>query len=262
MVSARSFGVGFAVLVAGLWLAGCPGKSDENSDAGTDAGEVDSGTNQTTDGGICSPLVSGSCAAPASKCGLVGNKYGCQVPGSKDAGEACTSGTSGDDCADGLFCNSQVCSRICNPAGGAPGCPGGESCALRVLWNGGPSQGGEEVYTCITNSSDCDVLAQDCVQQGTACYLTSSGNKCLSVGSTADQATCVFANDCLKGSTCVDVGQGQKCFPMCSAPQSSSDGGTDGGSDAGDTDAGADGGVGCAVGACHAVNSLPVGLCY
>ena len=209
---------------------------------GSTGGGIGTGGGTTA---VCSATAQTGCSGTTTKCGLVGNHYGCQAPGTADAGEACTVVATGDSCQTGLLCFNGKCSRFCDPAGGTSACPSMQSCSLTVTWNGGPPNG-ERFNVCVVQGSECDPLAQDCATTTQACFPTNSGNKCLAPGTVADNMTCMYANDCTKGAACYDIGMGFKCYRFCSTAP---DGGT--------TDAG----VSCPSGTCSMI-SMGLGVCH
>ncbi len=248
-----------SLLLLGLWPACQPKAVVEDPDAGgadsgeaEDAGGGDAGS--IVDGGtsLCSPTAQTGCTAPNTKCGLVGDHFGCQAPGTAAQGDACTSNGTSDTCQAGLFCFNGTCARFCDQALGANACPAGQSCSLQITWNGGPPNG-ERFFSCVATGSDCNPGKQDCSNAAQGCYVTNAGNKCLNPGTTADGMTCASANDCRKGSTCFQVGAGTdfKCYRLCAVA----------GSDAGTADGGAaDAGAACPTGTCTPIGD-GAGVC-
>ncbi|MBI3182257.1 MAG: hypothetical protein HYZ28_08955 [Myxococcales bacterium] len=253
----RAAAIGLITVMIGLSLSlSCrppnPGEeTDGGVDSGVDGGEADAGAGGGGGGGgagggggvdagaACNATNQTGCSGATSKCGLVGNNFGCQAPGTAAEGAACTADASGDSCQAGLFCMNAKCHRFCDPSKGTAACPSGSACSLQITWNGGPPAG-EIFNACVLVGNECDPLRQDCANASMGCFVTNSGNKCLTPGNVADGAACSAANDCKKGSTCFDVGTGFKCYQMCTP---NVDGGT---GDAGPT-------VSCAAGSCAAV---------
>ena len=263
----KTVGLGLSVL-AFLALTGCHKKAEDDADAGTPPVTEDSGTPDpivvtVEDGGggpidagprDCDPFGQTGCTSAKAKCGLVGNRFGCQVPGTVDELGTCAVTAAGDDCKSGLTCLQGKCVRQCDQARGASACPTSEACALRVTFNGGPPYG--EIFdVCVSTASECDVLSQSCATTSNACFPTNAGNKCAAPGTTADKATCVYYNDCKKGSACYNIGAGFKCYQFCSVNNGPSDAGTaDGGADAGSTPV-----VHCTSGSCVGFSPEPDG---
>lgn len=240
----RTFGTCLATALLVFGLAGAcsgnnPDPDPDPTDSGTevvDAGADAGGTTGDAGGetGACSPTAQTGCSEPTPKCGIVSNKFGCQAAGTVEQDGACVASAAGDDCATGLFCMNNRCRRFCDTSAGASACPMGQSCSQQVVWNGGGANG-EVFNACVTSGSECDPLAQDCAVASEACFATSAGNKCYVPGTVEDGSPCNFANDCKKGSTCIDVGGSLACRAFCTPP-AASDAGSD--PDAGEEDAG------------------------
>jgi hypothetical protein len=242
---------------------GCKGQTPEDPNPApsgvVDAGETPQTPGTPYDGGelppataTCNPILQTGCSAAAPKCGLGGAKFSCQAAGSVALGGTCTYGTNSDDCTSGLVCVNGKCEQPCKYGTTEGACPSGYGCILKMEWTGGSTAGGETFVQCM--AVGCSPLAQDCPSTSEACYLTSGGTTCIAPGTTADGAACVSANDCVKGSTCLDLGSGFRCFRVCSLSSGPSDGGTstpDGGSP----------GLGCLTGTCRGVQGIAFGLC-
>lgn len=206
------------LLVAELALlcAGCAGAKVGNIGSQPDSGTADSGLQ-----GNCDPIANSGCPT-GGKCTMLQNgqtlSVGCGSKGTKAAGDACTPvvttvGQTGDDCGNGLACfsvqgdASATCHQICSPSGAGTACPTSFACGLYV-------PGLTTVAFC---QASCQPLEQSgCATTGQACYLADTGAMCLPAGTKNPGDTCVQANDCRSGSTCLTSGSSGTCFSFCS----------------------------------------------
>jgi len=221
--------------VLGCQVLGCasakvgvgPGPDGGTSDTGSVAnGKDTSGPNGKNDGatsyGPCDPFSNAGCTS-GEKCSTLRNDQtlavGCGSKGSKSEGDLCTpiptSGPqTGDDCGDGLACfsvlgQSPVCHRICATGGNTDTCPGTETCSLDV--------GGLAGLEFCQATTPCQPLEQTgCPSSDQACYYGTKGAVCAGAGSVQPGGTCVNANDCARGSTCLTVGATGFCSSFCS----------------------------------------------
>jgi hypothetical protein len=208
------------------------GAEGPRPDGGTgDAGSVangkdGSGPNGKNDGatsyGPCDPFSNAGCASD-QKCSTLRNDQtlavGCGSKGSKGEGDLCTpvptSGPqTGDDCGDGLACFSVLgqnpaCHRIC-ATGGADNCPGTEICTLKVS-----NLAGIGLAFCQP-TIPCKALEQTGCPANQACYYEQKGAICAPLGTAPSGSSCVSANDCAKGSTCLTNSGIGTCFSFCS----------------------------------------------
>jgi hypothetical protein len=226
-----------AVSACGKGKSADPTVEPDTTNKPPDAGIVGSADSGSSNGSaVCDVVAQTGCTGDTPKCGLVGSKFGCQAGGTVAFGETCTIAAGSDDCQAGLVCaavNSTTarCIKPC-ATGNASSCPTNYACSLSLSWNGGSANGGETFNICVSSSSQCSPELQNCSESTQGCFVTNSGNQCLMPGAVADGSNCVSANDCAKGSTCLNHGAGFKCFRLCSvaapAPDAGSDAGTGG----------------------------------
>jgi hypothetical protein len=175
--------------------------------------------------GNCEPFTNLGCAA-GNKCTALQQAdgtlaLGCDAVGGKAEGEACTqvmvsSGAVAvqvdDDCADGHACFSTQtaapasCHRMCKNDGSQV-CPSGETCIL-------VTPGLASVEFCRVTAS-CSAVEQTGCGSGQACYWSSPGALCATVGSGKVGDPCVNANDCVPGATCLALSP-SRCVAFCS----------------------------------------------
>lgn len=223
--------------------AGEDGGEDAGSDAGVDAGlrpqDECSLAAQDCDAGSCIQIsldgggIAAACRAGA--CDLVkqdcpaGEKCtyvidagtflrGCAAEGTGEEGQACTGTPSSNTCKKGLICvsgelgdggASSVCNRFCNSSAE---CTAPRHCFLLVEISGSE----ERPLVCAEPPPACDPLAQDCVKSTDGCFPSSIGPTCFPAGNVSDGSPCTFANDCQKGSICVD--NSRTCRAICRFP--------------------------------------------
>ena len=180
--------------------------------------------------GSCDPFSNLGCSSDQKCIALQsGNALGlgCGSKGSQSEGDTCTpvmtgGAQTGDDCGDQLACfklntaSAYTCHRICPTAGKANACPGSETCSLVVSGLNG-------LAFCQPTTS-CQPLEQTGCPSDQACYYGTKGAICAGIGPAQPGETCVNANDCAKGSTCLTVGSTGTCSSFCST----ADGGTPG----------------------------------
>jgi hypothetical protein len=223
-----------ALASLGVCQAGCL-----SSNSGADASIVDARPSADKaparrDGGFaidlppvgnCEPFTNLGCGA-GSKCTALQQPdgalaMGCAALGSKVEGEACTQvmvssgGTTvqvDDDCADGLACFSvqagapATCHRMCN-SDGSRACPSAEACLVVAP--------GLAVVEFCRPTEACSLVDQTGCTTGRACYWSSSGALCATVGSGKVGDPCVNANDCVPGATCLALSP-NRCVAFCS----------------------------------------------
>jgi hypothetical protein len=221
-------GVGFQVLGCASAKVGDPGT---RADSGTgDAGSPTAGKDSSrgeNDGstsdviyGPCDPFTSSGCSGD-QKCTALQNgnelNLNCGGKGSKAEGEPCTPTATGDDCDNQLACfrvnpaPTYTCHRICPIGGNASVCPGTETCSIKV--NGFSDPTG---LAFCQPSISCLALEQTGCPSDQTCYYGTKGAICARTGAVQPSGTCVNANDCAQGSTCITVGGVGSCSSFCS----------------------------------------------
>jgi len=175
--------------------------------------------------GNCEPFTNLGCGT-GKKCTALQQSdgtlaLGCAAVGGKGEGDSCTqvmvrSGAASvevdDDCADGLACFSMQagasasCHRMCK-SDGSQACPNAEICSL-------VAPGLASVEFCRPTGS-CSPVEQTGCAVAQACYWSSSGALCATVGSGKVGDPCVNANDCVAGATCVALSP-SRCVAFCS----------------------------------------------
>ncbi len=204
---------------AGSPTGGKDGSGGKNDEASSDAFY-----------GPCDPFTSSGCSG-GQKCTAlqIGTELNlsCGSKGSKNEGDICTpdstGGTqTGDDCGDQLACfrvnpdPDYTCHLICPTTGSANACPGTETCSLVV--------NGLNGLAFCQPSISCQPLEQTGCPSDQACYYGTKGAICATIGPVQPGGTCVNANECTKGSTCLTVDSTGTCSSFCST----ADGGTPG----------------------------------
>ncbi len=221
-------GVGLQVLGCASAKVGDPGT---RADSGTgDTGSPTEGKDSSSgknDGamsdvlyGACDPFTNSGCSG-GQKCAAFQNgnelNLSCGSKGSKAEGEPCTPTATGDDCGDQLACfevnldPAYTCHRICPIGGEASTCPGTETCSVKV--NGFSDPTG---LAFCQPSISCQPLEQTGCPSDQACYYGTKGAICARTGTAQPSGTCVNANDCVQGSTCLTVGGTGTCSSFCS----------------------------------------------
>lgn len=135
----------------------------------------------------------------------------CITAGVIAAGGTCMPGMDAQ-CQEGYECFSEpaVCSKLCC---GNTDCSPGEFCSLI---------GGADAGFCRLSDS-CDLVAQTGCGTGLACYPAGGGNvTCGAPGTTAADAACMYANECIPGYGCLgttatDGACHEFCDPAASA---------------------------------------------
>lgn len=190
-------------------------------------GKDGSGPNGKNDGatsyGPCDPFSNAGCAS-GQKCAALQQSdktlaLGCGDKGTNTEGATCkqtvTSGTqTGDDCSDGLACfnlgGQTTCHRIC-ALSGTDTCPGTETCSVGVN-----NLVGAGLLFC-QGTIPCHALDQTGCPADQACFFVDQkGSICAPPGIAQPGGTCVHANDCAKGATCITINGIGTCYSFCS----------------------------------------------
>lgn len=171
----------------------------------------------------CDPFSNAGCSS-GQKCSALqsGDRLGlgCASKGEKSEGESCapvpsTGRQTGDDCGDGLACfalpgPNPACHRICPTGGTTDTCPGTETCSLVVSGLAGLAFCQASASCQALDQTGCSAVNQE------ACYYGTKGAVCALAGSVQPGGSCIKANECAKGSTCLIVGSSGICSSFCS----------------------------------------------
>ncbi len=179
---------------------------------------ADGGTEPTCTAGACDVVLQ-DCAG-GQKCSyqLDGGR-GCGPDGTLVENGACGTSVAGE-CVKGTTCvqgalsdggMGSTCAKFCRTDGN---CNGGQRCYVTLNIAGTM----EKPLVCADPPRVCDVLKQDCPMTNQGCYVTSAGSACYNSGTTANGAGCMFANDCVKGSTCASTNGVATCRTLCAFP--------------------------------------------
>jgi hypothetical protein len=188
--------------------------------------QVDGGLGSKCFPGACD-LVAQDCAA-SDKCTYVADggsalERGCVADGTANEGDACTGTATSNTCKKGLTCalkpeadggSSAVCLKFCNSNSN---CTGTDLCYVVLTIAGNE----ERPLVCGPPPSACDPLTQNCPTNSDGCYPTTSGPGCYPAGTTADGQSCVYTNECQKGSACVGQTSPGTCRKICQYPSGS-----------------------------------------
>ena len=157
----------------------------------------------------CDPFLNTGCAGGQS-CYSSQIGFQCFNDGGTGEGEECMFT---NDCAGGTACANGVCVGVCNAQleTGAASC--NDRCGLGNFSVFSPDAWGVGFCTNTEPAEPCDFWKQDCMDMTDACYPTTGGFACLSIGADgAEGASCSSLNDCGRGLVC---GQ-NKCIKPCS----------------------------------------------
>lgn len=142
-------------------------------------------------------------------CYMVPTGWRCITAGTTALGDACQFT---NDCVPGSVCINSQCQEACSSAEGAPvdiACS--EKCASFSQLT--PEQWQIGICTDAEPAVPCDFWAQDCTEDGTACYFVSNGATCLATAKgAAEGESCQYITDCNGGLFCY---QGS-CIVPCS----------------------------------------------
>ena len=204
----------FLVGALGL-VVGCGGsKGDDDDDDIIVFPDANANQPDAPGGGPCNPVAQTGCAV-GEKCALIlddpdsgAGHVGCVADGTQAVGAACTEPTvagGADNCLAGGDCYRGTCNEICTTVNDQ--CADG-TCVTFQDGNGNPIP----IEICLPS---CDLLAQDCVGEGTGCYLAGEP-VCVGAGSANLGEPCAAANACMVGMVCVgsDMG-GFFCRGFC-----------------------------------------------
>jgi hypothetical protein len=141
-------------------------------------------------------------------------------------GQPCVTADGGvDTCATGLVC---VRGEGNGPTEGScrKYCHRNEDCGadFRCISSVQPAQATDERPRICERVVSCDPLTQNCAGATQACYLVETSPLCRTAGQVALGQACAFADDCVKGATCVRAADGGTfaCRQLCNP----ADGGT------------------------------------
>jgi hypothetical protein len=239
-----------------LFAAGCSGTSPVSPDGGNDGGNgtQDGGNDGGGDGGgvpsddQCGPTA-GGCDAGSSclrmqledggrarrclpgACDLVAQDCGATLKCEyRDGGRSCVpDGTlaEGAPCANmGFNCiKGTVCSNVPAGDGGQESrctkfcsenanCTPPQQCLLTLVL----PDSNERPQICADPPPTCDLLTQSCPAVADGCYPNGATGACFGAGVIQPGQGCVFSNDCVRGSTCVNTTGGASCRQLCAFP--------------------------------------------
>jgi hypothetical protein len=154
----------------------------------------------------CNPLDQTTCPIQ-DDCVVTGASGGqCWPAGTVGANEICQAV---GDCARGFVCagndtGGYRCRQICNTIGASPACSDGYCNPLSDAPNG--------VGICQPH---CNPLDQTPCSTEEACVISNLGDFCFFPGTVASGGACAYADDCARGFTCFDNGDGFKCRQIC-----------------------------------------------
>lgn len=154
------------------------------------------------DAAVACTLVAPQTGCTGMACDLVGDRNMCRANGTQLHGQPCGVGV---DCVAGATCLSDDrCHQFCVSGGAA--CPNSGTCSINVI--GSMSQ--TLANACADPRPVCDVLAQNCVTVGNACYIDSTtAFHCYNTaGTLTENAVCTAVNTCVKPLSCMDLGAG------------------------------------------------------
>lgn len=227
--------------LCGVFLVAC---GDDDRPPGGDLGMRDmnvppSDLGPPVDGGPGTDLGprpdgGGMAMCPAGACDLVTNGCGagmgcyllamgagtpavptCDMSGIGVQGASCMAYS---DCAAGFVCVGETattpgtCEKYCCNLGSSAGCAAGASCSISLTdAMGMPSGAG----LCNT-ASNCMLFGSDCTG-GEACFLSGGDGTtdCVTPGTGAAGANCMFTNDCMAGFSCIGPTGATKCRKLC-----------------------------------------------
>jgi hypothetical protein len=186
------------------------------------SGPADTGVTPTDGGGgacgsaysPCDPVTNTGCMA-GMMCVIMdpmARRSACVAAGRGAFGAACMTA---NDCAEGLGCIGDKCSRWCCGSGdnstcrGMPGGRAGATCDINVTNTG--------LFACSL-PDNCDVHRQNCPTAGDNCYPISMDGttQCNAPRMGAmPGASCMFRNDCPVGHICVGTMMMSTCRRLC-----------------------------------------------
>jgi hypothetical protein len=217
-----------ALALSSSLIAACSSSDGDDVDAGV----KDSGTTAPMDSGVmdaetpdagptaCNPFDGSGCTGD-NVCVWVVNtdQAQCRSVGAAPKTHEQVCSTALLDCAAGYSCLSlegdadPICRKVCDTAGGANNCSAVTGASMSYSCTG---LQGKTYGVCVgsgASGTDC-VPFDDMCPAAETCTYSGQSTTCQPSGTAARGASCMASN-CVKGSICLDVGDGATCFEPC-----------------------------------------------
>lgn len=179
---------------------------------------------QLEDGGRGRRCAAGGCdlvlqdCPGGSKCDYRDGGRACVADGTLAEGALCANLSSA--CIKGTVCAAvpqadagleSRCTKYCFESAH---CTAPQQCLLNLVL----ADTNERPQICADPPPTCDLLTQTCPTPTDGCYPGGGTGTCFAAGSAGPAQSCVYSNDCQKGSTCVNTAGGATCRQLCAHP--------------------------------------------